>query len=46
MNSDVTVRIKGHSDKAFSSDALYFYKDYWMKGTKISSHNLQHRKII
>jgi SAM-dependent methyltransferase len=46
MNTISEIVIKGHSDKLFSSDALDFYKDYWKKGTDISSHNLEFRKTV
>jgi SAM-dependent methyltransferase len=46
MESMTTVRIKGNSKKAFSSDALDFYKDYWQKGTGVSPRNLEHRKSV
>jgi 2-polyprenyl-3-methyl-5-hydroxy-6-metoxy-1,4-benzoquinol methylase len=46
MNPKSEIVINGHSEKMFSSDALSFYKDYWKKGTDISSQNLAYRKAI
>lgn len=46
MDASQIVRIKGHSDKLYSSDALDFYKDYWVEGADIAPANLEHRKTI
>lgn len=46
MDAATTVSIKGNSEKTYSSDALDFYKDYWLKGTRISPQNCEHRQAV
>jgi SAM-dependent methyltransferase len=40
------VRIKGHAEAQFSSDAEAFYKDYWISGETISPQSLELRKSL
>ena len=46
MAAPSAARIKGHSGKCFSSDAVDFYRDYWEKGTDISRSGFEYRREI
>lgn len=46
MDAASAIRIKGSSDQPVSSDAVDFYKDYWVKGSAISRGGFEHRRAI
>lgn len=46
MSATNTVRINGSSEKIYSSDALDFYKEYWLKGDEVPSHSIEQRNAV
>ena len=46
MNGCRAIAIKGHSGKIISSDAIDFYRDYWIKGTEILPQNHEFRRAV